>query len=481
MMDQAHVAEHYTAYLEGTLPEETRQQVEAHLRACPPCAEELAQLRGLVAELHALPTVAAPVDLTDVVRARRAARRPVRAGWPGRFALAGVLGLVLMMAAVGVVVLRHPTARQVARVDSPAPLTAPAPDLAAPAAGSKEKADRSRVRVPTPAAEPDEKVAISDQTTDPFAGGAEAAPAKPFAAAPKNLGASAKTEGAREAPVANERPVMTKAVNDVPATTGTTGAEPAETASRAMADNMTNVASVPPAAGNGGGEPPPATTMMRTQGTDAAVPKVEPDQVKAGPSRVAPSPTPVVGRVETLTGVVASRPAPEAISYGRMKLSDFTRRVSTAVVNVTADAESRRLVMRHVEPGWQKAETLDLPDDGATTELLVPLNRDGTVVELVLLDRDDVALQNVYLAMYANVRPRARVTLELKRQPMYGVIRQLAVAAGICVLFPPDLAGTRNVSLAVRNTPPLDALAQVVGDYGYRLTTVGNLVRVEKQ
>lgn len=73
-MNRAHVNEHYTAYLEGALPESLRRAVEAHLLECPRCADELAAMRLLVDDLHQLPAVAPPADLAAGVRARLAAR-----------------------------------------------------------------------------------------------------------------------------------------------------------------------------------------------------------------------------------------------------------------------------------------------------------------------------------------------------------------------------------------------------------------------
>ena len=68
-MRQAHIHEQYTAYLEGSLPDELRQTVEEHLRACPQCTSELDAMRQLVTELRTLPPAPSPVDLAAGVRA----------------------------------------------------------------------------------------------------------------------------------------------------------------------------------------------------------------------------------------------------------------------------------------------------------------------------------------------------------------------------------------------------------------------------
>lgn len=89
-MKQAHVAEYYTAYLEGSLPEPLRQEVDAHLRDCTQCAGELAELAQLVTCLHALPVVAVPADFSASVRARLPQRARRRFFWQAP-ALAGGL------------------------------------------------------------------------------------------------------------------------------------------------------------------------------------------------------------------------------------------------------------------------------------------------------------------------------------------------------------------------------------------------------
>lgn len=67
-MIRGHVDEFYTAYLENTLPEPLRQEVESHLHECPQCAMELAELCQVVESLHELPTIAAPGDFAESIR-----------------------------------------------------------------------------------------------------------------------------------------------------------------------------------------------------------------------------------------------------------------------------------------------------------------------------------------------------------------------------------------------------------------------------
>ncbi len=106
MPKRSHVDEHYTAYLEGTLPESLRQQVEAHLSACPRCAAELAALRLLVADLRAMPRETPPVPLAAGVRARLAARqqpRPSFLRWPAFAGGVAVIAVLLLLICLRVI------------------------------------------------------------------------------------------------------------------------------------------------------------------------------------------------------------------------------------------------------------------------------------------------------------------------------------------------------------------------------------------
>jgi len=58
------------SYLEGDLPLQQRALVDAHLDACPNCAQELKELRGAIGLLRALPEVAPPAGFASSVIAR---------------------------------------------------------------------------------------------------------------------------------------------------------------------------------------------------------------------------------------------------------------------------------------------------------------------------------------------------------------------------------------------------------------------------
>ncbi len=62
--------------LDDVLTPALREQADVHLAACPACAERLAQLRTLFADLEALPDAALDVDLAPAV-AVRLEKRPL--------------------------------------------------------------------------------------------------------------------------------------------------------------------------------------------------------------------------------------------------------------------------------------------------------------------------------------------------------------------------------------------------------------------
>lgn len=60
----------FNELLDDALTPALREQAEAHLVACPACADRLAQLRALFADLDALPDAVLEVDLAPAVVAR---------------------------------------------------------------------------------------------------------------------------------------------------------------------------------------------------------------------------------------------------------------------------------------------------------------------------------------------------------------------------------------------------------------------------
>lgn len=85
--------EQLSAYLDGELDPGAQRRVAAHLATCPLCAARFGELRGLVADIRALPTDSLGVDLAGVIAGRiAAAPRPAapvrRHGWLGHWPVA---------------------------------------------------------------------------------------------------------------------------------------------------------------------------------------------------------------------------------------------------------------------------------------------------------------------------------------------------------------------------------------------------------
>lgn len=87
------IQEHFSAYLDGELPDDKARAVQSHLETCPRCRKEFETFQRLWDLLAAAP-VAVPPDLPDRVLARLA---PPRRRWWADLALAAsfVLGIFL--------------------------------------------------------------------------------------------------------------------------------------------------------------------------------------------------------------------------------------------------------------------------------------------------------------------------------------------------------------------------------------------------
>ncbi len=98
----------FTEYLENTLPADARQQLDAHVAACPDCAADLAAFRATVGLLSSLPRVQPPQDMLARISAAVDAEAAESAGtwrsrrwsWSQISALAAAACLLLGLVAV---------------------------------------------------------------------------------------------------------------------------------------------------------------------------------------------------------------------------------------------------------------------------------------------------------------------------------------------------------------------------------------------
>jgi len=94
-----HVHDDLTALLHGELPLARRIRVQAHLRGCSDCAEELASLRRVHAALADLPLEPAPAAVWAGIESRLGRPRPRRidrVAWAAALAAAVVLAMVVL-------------------------------------------------------------------------------------------------------------------------------------------------------------------------------------------------------------------------------------------------------------------------------------------------------------------------------------------------------------------------------------------------
>ncbi|HOS42643.1 MAG TPA: anti-sigma factor [Armatimonadota bacterium] len=171
-MTRRHVDEWYTAYLEGSLPEEARRRVDAHLGACPRCAAGLDQMRTLVDALRAVPAPAAPDNMAAAVRERLTRRAP-RPLWPA-WATAGALAAAIAVALAAPIWQRG--AEMAKAPDAPAPVTGDTRRELLPDA-ARDAGEKTLTKPAPPA--PATGRPLVTIATDPFAGGGKVKPAAP--------------------------------------------------------------------------------------------------------------------------------------------------------------------------------------------------------------------------------------------------------------------------------------------------------------
>lgn len=115
--------------MHGTLDAETQRAVEAHVAACPECAEELALLRALRPALSRGPTV----DVQRIAAAvnARTTRAPLRSRWRAPFRIAIAAAALLAVGGIGYAIAMRGriTAPEHTAIRAPAPEK---PDTTAP-------------------------------------------------------------------------------------------------------------------------------------------------------------------------------------------------------------------------------------------------------------------------------------------------------------------------------------------------------------
>ncbi len=512
MMTQAHVAEQYSAYLDGRLPEATRQAVEAHLHACPQCAAELDALRRLVAELRALPEVPAPAALVEALRARRAARASARPWFLRPPALAG--GALAAAALAVALLLPHPPQPQLAKAPAPAPK--PLPALGTPPAGAAapEPTDNSFFkRFDFKADRPADSTTRGSGApveTDPFANDAvTAAPPPPPAAPPSSPAASPapvhapstgrsirapegrdattpayrrytdsmKPEALPERVVmlsetANNNLASEAPLGDV-APPGKKGDDPPAAVAKIQPQTMLNDTTSPEAPGATAVEPMRPLTGMT--GVPAEAPTVGAPQQRSTSATNTVDLPPTVTRIEA--PLALARP-PASVAAGTLTLHTFTRRVSDARITVQNAVKVDRLSVRSIDPRTSRSEVAAVSGSTRDVTITVPLTTEGSVTEIATHAGDAAAQMRLYLLAPSHARARNIVTLAHTGVPAYRVLQRLAVAGSVFILCPPELA-EKEITFSTRRTPPRNALAALLAAHGYHMQQTEDVVVVE--
>jgi len=534
-MNTAHVAEHYTAYLEGSLPEPLRQEVARHLDACPQCAAELEEMRRLAACLREMPAAPLPPDFAAGVHARLAARRPAR---PWLLRLPALAGGTLAAAVLALVIIYVQP-----RLTTPvSPTVANAPiraeeqiSKAAPGTGERETGSLNGLRSPAPAGAAPNAPGVA---ADPFAerGVAHQKTAAPTPPAITRTAKSGNTRGAQGGGSSNA-PFRSRAQQ-----MDRTGEKPASgsvTVNNDIDDKYASqqkmVAALPTAKPEAVREAqPPAVAVenkMTAEGSNVTpsimVPAPETPGTSgppgsAGPPRAfnpneprtnnmaadsnATPPLPAgssgalndVAKIEnTNIGKTANPPggppreqAPAAAvpgaragsekeelqfsTMGKLTLRGITEKGADATVTVETAAAPAALTIRRAYLDRRDAQDVPLLSETHTAVFTIPLRRGGSVLELSL-GAGDKAVQAYLVAPDAGER-RAVVSLRLQKAPMTDALRQLAAAGHLFILCPPQFAQLQNVSFIVRRVQPLSALSDLAFQHGYRAVTVKNFV-----
>jgi hypothetical protein len=420
-MTHRHVDELYSAYLEGSLPDDLRWEVEMHLAECTRCAEGLAALRATIAAVRALPPVALPADFVAGVHAR--VHAPPRAPWL-RPLLSGGLAAAALAALVLLVVWTPghrlaPTAMKW----TPLPLVANAP---APKASTPAPPTPTRTLLPPkPAAAPPR----TGHIIDPFAGGPT--PTKP---APKTEIAAVPMDKVADRAAVSTHPA-TRGYTAVPLTDG---GEPVVEAAPPPAPVVSKMES---ATGGSGG----ARSMSKAS-APATVTLADADAPKAAALSLSVAAPAALVTAESVT------PAGK----------------DQARVSLRVAAEGGTLQVEAPQSFTFKARTVALTPPTTATTLLLPTAGGGAAYTLHV----ETAGQTVD---YLLILPGARVPRERADAAGLSQLVGLANEAGLTVLCPAAFATAPAVS--EDNGPA--SLATLAVRRGYSALTVNGIMTIQ--
>jgi len=468
MMKAAHVAEYYTAYLEGSLPQALREEVARHLESCPQCAAELEEMRALVATLRAMPEMPLPADFAAGVQARLANRRRPARSWFLRLpALAGgtltavVLALAILYARP---YLFAPSSQpeQVAMSDQKSK---------SPVAGNKSFTGNQP---------------SSPQISSEHAEGEQAPGALQNRlqanehAIETEVNAKAKTEIANAAKPAD----LYNSMNSGARSDDQYGSSESRkfevhssgddmTIARTGDESLLGPAKVQPPSPAGPVGAPGAASLPETVDAVAA-PGMggahDPAMKSATPPEMADAMS--TDRTRTVGSVYATDT--RASTVGALALRGIVLKGAEAAVTLETTAPAPTdLVIRAIEPAGGEGQGFPLSKDMRTAVFSLPLQRGGSVVEITLkAGRTERAI----LVLPGRDGPQSSISVHAREESITAVLRRLAVAGQLFVFCPPQFIEDREASLTVSKDAPLSALTDLASARGFRAIKAGNTV-----
>lgn len=511
-MYTAHVDEFYTAYLDGSLDERARRQVETHLDACPSCLAGLEEMRLLVAALGEMDDLPLPAGFTAGVRARltpRPARRwfsdwrvPTFAGG----ALAAALALLLVVTFLTPANHRGAPSTGM-RADRgtvpPAPLVGPSPQTVTPPrkpatasepfapgpAGDRRPASGMPPVVamaPKPAIPAPAPHAGGDARARPAAVAAGEAPIVVALAPPPMLtmarsGVAGGAIAFDDVPpshfsVESVRPEGDSRPEGLPGSSAAPGIAPAPPAAGKVNDgaaspvtNETVVGAM--AAGavmksmTGRNDQQPATATL---GATAATMLAFADKDGAREADALLLLTPSKKRAFT------NRLAPDATVTGQAGAGrNAAGALHDAFLRVSGRA-SGPLEIRYVEPMAADAQRVTLPRTPANVCLLLPPLKDGVALRLTL---GGAGHASFYLVLPARRDARGPLALSLDRRPRLAALRAISTAGALAILCPASF-GDGTATLRWTAIAPREALGHLADEGGCRISGEGAQVNL---
>ncbi|MHB9132018.1 MAG: anti-sigma factor family protein [Armatimonadota bacterium] len=524
-MSRTHVDEYYTAYLEGSLPEDLRQAVETHLRNCPQCAAELDEVRAMVACLQDLPAVPVPDGFAAGVRARLprpVERRPVF--WRGPLLAGGLLA----SAAVAVLLVLQVNPFSTPMVKS-AP-QAPGRREITENTGTRDLRDNSKLAAkPGSDYHPPEVVPVEPQpayhVNDPFnnSGGAgEDSPLFTDSADVNNDNANGRLYAAlpeSRVDIAVAPPVSVKLGAEKPPEMQTKAVTPRmESVSAAdMSVTQPKAASIPAAppvasagtmanAGSssarsvqGAGPAGPAGEATAPPTMDSATVAKSADGMATDAQRSKSVPAPPPAMIETgplqssASYAQADKPAatvlPKSASARGIAIARLTQTIEYGEAVQPPDATGSRVTLHLATAvtgklaiaytgSAQRVQTTSITTPANTIRLTLPALPKGALLQLSL--SHGKTTDRLYLVVPGTGTREATMTLHARKQPVKQLLQRLSTGIGVFVLCPTAFAET-TTTFTADNMPPYTAIGELADQLHYDTDLNGSVLNISKR